>query len=85
MSKPKQWTVAKAKAHFSEVIDLALSAGPQLITRSGVETVVIVSAEEWEKKTQRRGTLAEFLAASPLRNSNLKVERTKDSQRPIQL
>jgi prevent-host-death family protein len=31
--------------------------------------------EEWERKTQRQGTLADFFAASPLRDSGLEVER----------
>lgn len=69
------WTVAEAKARFSEVIELAKSRGPQTITRHGRETVVVVAAEEWERKTKRKGNLAEFFAASPLRNSGLMLER----------
>jgi hypothetical protein len=34
---------------------------------------VVVSAEEWERKTKRMGTLAKFFASSPLRASGLKV------------
>jgi prevent-host-death family protein len=74
-----QWTLAEAKAKFSRVIDSALSRGPQAITRNGHLTAVIVSAEEWERKTRRVGNLAEFFAASPLRDSNLQLERVKDS------
>jgi hypothetical protein len=40
---------------------------------------VIVSAEEWARKTVRKGTLAEFLLASPLRGSDLDLERPRDS------
>src|SRR6266478_4110190 len=64
-----QWTVAEAKAKFSEVLDRARSRGPQTITRNGQLTAVIVSAEEWERKTRRVGNLAEFFAASPLSES----------------
>jgi len=81
----KPWTVATAKAHLSEVIDLALSEGPQMVTRNGIKTVVIVSNEEWEKKTKRKGTLAEFLANSPLRNSAIDLNRVKDKSRNIDL
>ena len=81
----KNWTVAGAKSHFSDVIDLALSLGPQVVTRNGIETVVIVSTAEWERKTKRQGNLAEFLASSPLRNSDLKVERLKNRPRPVVL
>src|SRR5262245_16535947 len=75
------WTVAEAEAKLSEVIDQAQSSGPQTITRNGRKTVVVVSAEEWERKTKRVGTLAEFFASSPLRDSGLKVKRSKDKLR----
>lgn len=41
-------------------------AGPQVITRHGKPNAVIVSAEEWARKTARKGTLAGFLLGSPL-------------------
>jgi prevent-host-death family protein len=80
-----QWTVADAKAKFSEVLDCARSRGPQTITRRGQPTAVIVSAEEWERKTHRVGNLAEFFAASPLRDSKLQLERVQDSPRELDL
>ena len=61
------WTVAEAKAKLSEVIERAQSGGPQTITKNGRTAVVVVDAEEWERKTKRTGNLAEFFAASPLR------------------
>jgi prevent-host-death family protein len=78
------WAVAEAKARFSEVIDRALSDGPQLITRKGHATAVLVSAAEWERKVTRKGNLAEFLAAS-LRGSGIELERLKDGPREIEL
>ncbi len=79
------WTVAEAKAKFSELIDRARSGGPQTITRKGRTAVVVVAAEEWERKTKRTGTLAEFFAASPLRGSKLRFERFKGGQRKTDL
>lgn len=67
------WTLANAKARLSEVIERAQS-GPQIITRHGKPNAVVVSAEEWERKTARKGTLAEFLLASPLRGAELELE-----------
>jgi prevent-host-death family protein len=72
------WTLANAKARLSEVIDRA-QAGPQIITRHGKPNAVIVSAEEWARKTARKGTLAEFLLASPLRSADLELERVHDA------
>ncbi len=71
----QQWTVAEAKAKFSEVIEKAQSDGPQTITRNGRMAAVVVGAAEWERKTRRRGNLAEFFASSPLRGAGLKIKR----------
>ncbi|MGH7069140.1 MAG: type II toxin-antitoxin system Phd/YefM family antitoxin [Acetobacteraceae bacterium] len=79
------WTVAAAKAKFSEVIDKARSIGPQAITKRGRTAVIVVSAEEWERKTHRPGNLAEFFAGSPLRGSGLKATRTKGGARKVAL
>jgi prevent-host-death family protein len=85
MSNTATWTVAEAKAKLSEVIDQALSLGPQIVTRSGRKTVVIVSVEEWDRKTRRKGNLAEFFAASPLGESGLDVQRSGDDLRRTDL
>jgi prevent-host-death family protein len=78
------WSVAEAKARLSEVLDHALNDGPQAITRRGREIAIVVSTEEWHRKTSRSGSLAEFLAASPLRGSDLDVE-DECSHRPRRL
>lgn len=78
------WTVASAKARLSQVIDRAQSS-PQTITRNGKPSVVVVSAEEWERKTARKGTLAQFLLDSPLRGLDLDVERLRDEPRDLSL
>jgi prevent-host-death family protein len=80
-----EWTVAEAKAKLSEVIERARNSGPQRITRHGKEAAVVVSAEEWKRKTKRKGNLAEFFAQSPLRDSGLKFERLNDSPRETEL
>jgi prevent-host-death family protein len=78
------WTLAVAKARLSEVVDRA-KAGPQTITRNGKPSAVIVSAEEWARKTVRKGTLAEFLLASPLRGADFELERQHDTPRDVTL
>jgi prevent-host-death family protein len=80
----ESWTVATAKAKLSEVIERAQSA-PQTITRNGKPSVVVVSAEEWQRKNTRKGTLAEFLMESPLRGSGLDLERQHDEPRDLTL
>jgi prevent-host-death family protein len=69
------WTVAEAKAKFSEVIEKAESEGPQRITRHGRTAAILVAANEWKRKANRKGNLAEFFAASPLRGAGVKPRR----------
>ena len=46
MMDDAEWSVADAKARFSEVIESARRDGPQTITRNGKPAAVIVSVEE---------------------------------------
>jgi hypothetical protein len=48
-----------------------------MMTKNGHTAVIVVDAQEWERKTRRTGNLAEFFAASPLRKSGLKVRRPR--------
>lgn len=84
MSKPT-WTVAEAKAKFSELIESARASGPQTITKNGRKAAIVVSPEEWGRRTERKGTLADFFASSPLRGSGLTVARKKQRPRAVKL
>ena len=81
----QNWTVAEAKAKFSEIIERAMTEGPQTITRKGRTAAVVVGAEEWQRKTRRAGNLAEFFAGSPLRGAQLKMQPRKARARKINL
>jgi prevent-host-death family protein len=81
----ESWTVANAKARFSELIEQAQTQGPQTITKHGKDAVVVVSAEEWNRKTARVGTLSEFFANSPLRGSGIDLRRRRDRPRKVDL
>ena len=89
MTKRRKWAVAEAKAHFSEVIEKAQKDGPQTITRHGKPAAVVVSAEDWERKTKPkeapRESLLEFLLNSPLRGSGVKIGRIRGTLRPVDL
>jgi prevent-host-death family protein len=71
------WTLTRAKAHFSRLIERAQTS-PQIITRRGEPRAVMVGAKEWARKTERKGTLAEFLLASPLRDAPMDIQRIRD-------
>ena len=54
------WNLAEAKNRLSEVVNLALSEGPQTITRRN-DTVVIISAERYAELTGAKLDFKEFL------------------------
>ena len=43
------WPVQDAKARFSELLDACVSEGPQLVTRRGTETAVLIPIAEWKR------------------------------------
>lgn len=60
----KRWRVQDARAHFSEFLEASLHEGPQIVTRRGVETAVLVPFEEWRRlQSSARPTLKELLLA----------------------
>ena len=54
------WNLADAKNRFSEVVNLALTQGPQRVRRRK-HMVVIVSADEYEKLTGKRAAFRDYL------------------------
>lgn len=43
------WQLQEAKSRFSEVVDLSLKQGPQMVTKRGQDAVVILSASEYRR------------------------------------
>jgi prevent-host-death family protein len=81
------WQVQTAKARFSELFRRARSEGPQYVTRQGKEAVVVVGAEEFEKlkRRNRKTSLVQFFAESPLVGSGINLERELDFGRKVKL
>lgn len=73
------WQIQDAKNKLSEVITRALKQGPQLITKHGEKTVVVISYVEYEKLRKAQGKLSEFFRASPL--AGLELPRDKSLPR----
>jgi antitoxin Phd len=60
----KVWPVQDAKARFSELLDTCLREGPQIVTKRGAETAVLVPMGEWRRlQRSARPTLKELLLA----------------------
>ena len=61
------WSVAAAKARFSELIERARTDGPQHVTRHGKDSVVVVSAAEWERRVRPPRPLVDVLLDPAIR------------------
>lgn len=75
------WQVQDAKNRLSEVIQRALTQGPQVITRHGEKAVVVVSYSEYEKLRKSQGKLSTFFRQSPLAGAELDLSRDKSLPR----
>lgn len=77
------WQVQDAKARFSEMLETSLVEGPQIVTRRGVETAVLVSIEQWHRLQQlSRPSLKELLLAPEARTEELVPPRREYRSRP---
>jgi antitoxin Phd len=69
------WQLQEAKNKFSEVVDEAVSHGPQVITRRGVETAIVLSYADYRKLLLQRQKLSDFFRESPLVGLDLDLTR----------
>jgi len=82
----KTWQLQEAKNKFSQVVDEAKRSGPQIITRRGAKTAVVISFEDYRRITAQHKKLSTFFQESPLAAAGLELERDKSQPRdPIQL
>jgi antitoxin Phd len=78
------WQLQEAKSRFSEVVDLSLTQGPQLVTRRGAEAVVILAAEDYRRLVGDAPNLIEHLLNAP-RGEALVITRSKEPIRDLDL
>lgn len=81
----RKWQLQEAKNRFSEVVDLALEEGPQTVTRHGKEVAVVVSKQDFERRRRAgtRGTIVSFLTGLAFKGADLRLERSKDTDRDV--
>jgi prevent-host-death family protein len=81
-----RWQLQEAKNRLSEVVRKAADEGPQVITLRGEDAVVVIAVEEYGRLTRKpRGTLVDFLRASPLAAVALDPTRSRDPGRRVEL
>ena len=72
---PRKWQIQEAKNKLSEVVDAALVDGPQVITRRGRATAILLSYEDYRKLVVSQQKLSDFFRESPLAGLELDVTR----------
>ena len=81
------WPVQDAKARFSELLDACVNEGPQVVSRRGTETAVLVPIEEWRRMQRAaRPSLKELLLSDTARTETLVPARGRARRRhPVDL
>jgi prevent-host-death family protein len=77
----RRWALQDAKNKLSEVVRAAERGEPQIVTRRGVETAVVISHDDFERlsggPTYARGSLAKSLLAMPASDDATEFERVQ--------
>lgn len=84
-AKPKKWQLQEAKNRFSELVRKASKEGPQIVTRHGRDSVVVLSADDYRKMEKPKTSLVEFFRTSPLSGVDLDTSRDQSPSRDIEL
>ena len=69
----KSWPVQDAKARFSELLDTCVREGPQVVTRRGAETAVLVPVTEWKLLNEAARPSLKALLLSDFGRAELEV------------
>ena len=78
----RKWAVQDAKSRFSELLDTTLAEGPQIVTKRGVETAVLVPIEQWRKlERMTRPDLKDLLLTPEARIEDLAPPRGQHRRR----
>jgi prevent-host-death family protein len=80
------WATQDAKAKFAQLLRAAAKT-PQTISHRGEERAVLLSVDEYRrlKDSKKPLSFVEFMQSSPLRGVDLKIERSRDPGRTIDL
>jgi antitoxin Phd len=74
------WRLQEAKSRFGDVVDQS-DLAPQIITRRGVATAVVISYAAYRKLILNQAKLTVFLRESPLAEVDLDLARDQSPVR----
>lgn len=75
------WPVQNAKARFSELLDACVNEGPQLVTRRGAETAVLVPIAEWKRLCDAARPSLKALLLADLGRADLELPQRGSAHR----
>lgn len=85
------WKSSEAKSKFGDVMDKALSEGPQTIRRRGKDEVVVMSAKKYEQlrakageRKKRRDFIKALLGGPSLAGVDLERAQDDNAHREIE-
>src|SRR5580693_13972 len=87
----REWSLQDAKNKLSEVVDAAVQGRPQLVTRRGVKTVVVMSYEDYTRVATiveaPHPSFEDFLVAIPKHetDSDEEIERIQIVTREVDI
>jgi len=76
--------VQEAKQRFSELVERAVTEGPQIVTKHGRPTVAVVEIGAFRRLEERPLDFKEFLMTMPPID-DLDLERSRDLPREVEL
>ena len=72
----RTWQVQAGKPRFSELLERSLAEGPQIVTKRGVETAVLVPIDQWRRlEQQAKPDIKELLLVPEARTDALTPPR----------
>ena len=81
----KTLSVLEGKNKFSKVITDAAAGEPQIITKNGKETAVVISIDEYRRLSDSGTSLIDFMLNNPMRKYGIELDlsRPRDTDRNI--
>ncbi|MGB6944404.1 MAG: type II toxin-antitoxin system prevent-host-death family antitoxin [Bryobacteraceae bacterium] len=79
-----EWRLADAKNRFSELVNRALTDGPQRVLRRG-DAVMVVSEQDYQRLAGSRAGFKAFLLGEGPSLNGVPIDRDRSSMRDVKL
>ncbi|MFA6920709.1 MAG: type II toxin-antitoxin system Phd/YefM family antitoxin [Gallionella sp.] len=80
------WPVQDAKSRFSELLEACVNEGPQLVTRRGAETAVLIHINEWKRLSNAARPSLKSLLLSDIGRADFELPpRGQAKRRPAEV